>query len=582
MTFDFNNSLKKVSDFVQAGKRVTTSFPVPNKIGSLVPEFVHTVSTVVCDEKNIQKLLEDLNVLINSEYLININDANIETKYQEIVSLTEKVVNVIIERGTCGSDSSSVDKDGYTQKFEKQVLCLFELLPSLFYCLVNIENQIEHLTKQNELLPDAKIKENGSLNFCLSKIVKRPWKPNFFLPTMLLLEEMKFFLDFNATESLSQLILSANIARDDYPAVFKCVLNFIASTSCKSADVSDIWINLFRNLLFRNIQNTVSADVFLICKIAMEQSPVLCKRIIRFYLRCSKKRSKKVPKFSWVDAAVIFLISHNFGENDCLVSLLTSIKSQQQRYLEGFVMQNDFDISKISQSKKRRIKLQQSVNRELNEASMDDLGLQGVPMVWLCRQCLTSILICFADILNCQSLRENILELCSKLLHNGKKNLGTDFLVCIIPGLVDLCAALMSLKTEAFRMQSITDDMKIRKDFQSVASDLLFSIFQLHPQCESSIIDTIFHHLLSKGDEEIPAKLAHCAYLQLLSRISTEVPAILSKHTHKVQDLLTFIFGPSVGYCDAKGILISVMPLVKLSKDFADFIMLRLRKNYVE
>ena len=39
-------------------------------------------------------------------------------KYQEIVSLTEKVVNVIIERGTCGSDSSSVDKDGYTQKFQ--------------------------------------------------------------------------------------------------------------------------------------------------------------------------------------------------------------------------------------------------------------------------------------------------------------------------------------------------------------------------------------------------------------------------------------------------------------------------------
>ena len=33
-----------------------------------------------------------------------------------------------------------------------------------------------------------------------------------------------------------------------------------------------------------------------------------------------------------------------------------------------------------------------------------------------------------------------------------------------------------------------------------------------------------------------------------------------------------------MGYCDAKGILISVMPLVKLSKDFADFIMLRLRK----
>ena len=78
---------------------------------------------------------------------------------------------------------------------------------------------------------------------------------------MLLLEEMKFFLDFNATESLSQLISSANIARDDYPAVFKCVLNFIASTSCKSADVSDIWINLFRNLLFRNIQNCVSRCV---------------------------------------------------------------------------------------------------------------------------------------------------------------------------------------------------------------------------------------------------------------------------------------------------------------------------------
>ena len=163
-------------------------------------------------------------------------------------------------------------------------------MPSLFYCLVNIENQIEDLTKQNDFLPDAKIKKNCSLNFCLSKIVKRPWKPNFFLPTMLLLEEMKFFLDFNATESLSQLILSANIAQDDYPAVFKCVLNFIASTSCKSVDVSDIWINLFRNLLFRNIQNTVSADVFLICKIAMEQSPVLCKRIIRYYLRCSKKK----------------------------------------------------------------------------------------------------------------------------------------------------------------------------------------------------------------------------------------------------------------------------------------------------
>ena len=104
MTFDFNNSLKKVSDFVQAGKRVTTSFPVPNKIGSLVPEFVHTVSTVVCEEKNIQKLLEDLNVLINTEYLINVNDLNIETKYQGIVSLTEKVVNVIIERGSCGHD----------------------------------------------------------------------------------------------------------------------------------------------------------------------------------------------------------------------------------------------------------------------------------------------------------------------------------------------------------------------------------------------------------------------------------------------------------------------------------------------
>ena len=57
---------------------------------------------MVCEEKNIQKLLEDLNVLINTEYLININDANIETKYQGIVSLTEKVVNVIIERGTCG------------------------------------------------------------------------------------------------------------------------------------------------------------------------------------------------------------------------------------------------------------------------------------------------------------------------------------------------------------------------------------------------------------------------------------------------------------------------------------------------
>ena len=98
-------------------------------------------------------------------------------------------------------------------------------------------------------------------------------------------------------------------------------------------------------------------------------------------------------------------------------------------------------------------------------------------MVWLCRQCLTSILICFADIPNRQSPRENILELCSKLLHDGKKNLGTDFLVCIIPGLIDLCTALMSLKTEAFRMQSITDDMKIRQDFQSVASDLLFRYF---------------------------------------------------------------------------------------------------------
>ena len=63
------------------------------------------------------------------------------------------------------------------------------------------------------------------------------------------------------------------------------------------------------------------------------------------------RRSKKVPKFSWTDPAVIFLVSHNFSENDCLVSLLTSIKSQQQRYLEGFVMQNDFEVSKILQSR---------------------------------------------------------------------------------------------------------------------------------------------------------------------------------------------------------------------------------------
>ena len=52
---------------------------------------------------------------------------------------------------------------------------------------------------------------------------------------------------------------------------------------------------------------SISANVFLICRISMEQSPKLCERLIHYYLQLRNGASES--NVTWVDIALIFLVA---------------------------------------------------------------------------------------------------------------------------------------------------------------------------------------------------------------------------------------------------------------------------------
>ena len=79
---------------------------------------------------------------------------------------------------------------------------------------------------------------------------------------------------------------------------------------------------------------SISANVFLICRISMEQSPKLCERLIHYYLQLRNGASES--NVTWVDIALIFLVAHNYSSNDSLIAVLMSAKSRQQIYLQQY------------------------------------------------------------------------------------------------------------------------------------------------------------------------------------------------------------------------------------------------------
>ena len=193
-------------------------------------------------------------------------------------------------------------------------------------------------------------------------------------------------------------------------------------------------------------------------------------------------------------------MAHNYSSNDSLIAVLMSAKSRQQIYLQQY--ENGLINNKNSSKSKKRIKLSSAtVNVETVNPSEDDgMLIADTPVVWLSRQCITGILMIVASKAeaDCENPYTAMYNFCRTLLHDGGNVLGADFSISIIPELIQLCTALISLKSDAMPRWQTKKNITFTKTMQSLGCDILFLMFELYQECQPNIIDLAFHNLLSK------------------------------------------------------------------------------------
>ena len=66
------------------------------------------------------------------------------------------------------------------------------------------------------------------------------------------------------------------------------------------------------------------------------------------------------------------------------------------------------------------------------------------------------------------------------IIHDGGNVLGADFSISIIPELIQLCTALISLKSDAMPRWQTKKNITFSKKMQSLGCDILFLMFELY------------------------------------------------------------------------------------------------------